>query len=168
MSLVIECKRNLLHFYKQRSSSYTHSTDYPYPNADNFAQLVFSIHVASAIIETFFSKTKYIKSRYRMSMSDKTVGDVLQLSQVPTPDNVEHVQRSAVSIDVVSATERQENDLYVLRRKYIDRKVSRTFDINGQTVQYRGVIDRVFWDHELRKFLFHVSYSDGDEEELEL
>ena len=93
---------------------------------------------------------------------------MLQLSQVPTPDNVEHVQRSAVSIDVVSATERQENDLYVLRRKYIDRKVSRTFDINGQTVQYRGVIDRVFWDHELRKFLFHVSYSDGDEEELEL
>ena len=58
--------------------------------------------------------------------------------------------------------------MYVLRRKYIDRKVSRTFDINGQTVQYRGVFDRVFWDHELRKFLFHVSYSDGDEEELEL
>lgn len=158
MSLVIACKRNLLHFYKERSSSYTQSTDNPYPNADSFAQLVFSIHVASAIIETFFSKTQYIKSRHRMSMSDKTVGDVLQLSQVPTPDNVEQLRPSAVSIDVTSAAERQKNDLHVLCRKYIGRKVSRAFDVNGQTIQYTGVVDRVFWEHEIHKFLFHVSY----------
>ena len=168
MPQIVECKRNLLHYFKQRSESYSLSDQYDFVNADSFAQLVFCIHVASAIIETFFSKTKYIKSRSRMSMGDKTVADVLTLSQVPALDDVENFPPCAVSIDVTSASLRSENDLNVLRRKYIDRKVSRTFQVEGDTVQYKGVIDRVFWEHETRKFLFHVSYLDGDEEELEL
>ena len=165
---IVECKRNLLHYFKQRSESYSLSDQYDFSNADSFAQLVFCLHVASAIIETFFSKTKYIKSRSRMSMADKTVADVLTLSQVPAPDDVENFPPSAVSIDVTSASSRSENDLHVLRRKYLDRKVSRTFQVDGDTVQYKGVIDRVFWEHETHRFLFHVSYLDGDEEELEL
>ena len=144
------------------------SADYAYVSADDFSQLVFSIHVASAIIETFFSKNKYIKSRSRMSMSDSNAGNVLQLSQVPTPENVEQLPTSAVSIDVTSASRREENDLNALRSKYVGRNVSRSFDVEGVTVQYKGVIESVCWEHDIRKFLFFVSYADDDAEELEL
>ena len=144
------------------------SADYAYVSADDFSQLVFSIHVASAIIETFFSKNKYIKSRSRMSMSDSNAGNVLQLSQVPTPENVEQLPTSAVSIDVTSASRREENDLNALRNKYVGRNVSRSFDVEGVTVQYKGVIESVCWEHDIRKFLFFVSYADDDAEELEL
>ena len=30
------------------------------------------------------------------------------------------------------------------------------------------VIDRIFWETELNKYVFHVVYTDGDNEELEL
>ena len=33
-----------------------------------FTRVVFAIHIASSIIETYFSKTKYIKNQYRASL----------------------------------------------------------------------------------------------------
>lgn len=165
MPQIEECNRNVLSWYKelQRSRPLQNSVVY------DLAQLVFSLHAASAIIETFFSKTTYIKSKTRKSMSDETVANVLHVSQTPQPEDIEMLQPNAISIDVTAASKRKENDLDILKEKYIGRKVTRSFPVGGESVSYKGVIDRVYWEMELHKFLFHVTYpEDNDEEELEL
>ena len=50
--------RNLVFFYAEHKQAGPPR----FPLCDEYAQLVFSIHIASAVIETYFSKTnKYIK-----------------------------------------------------------------------------------------------------------
>ena len=159
------CNTNLLRFYKDRI---TDSVQRKYPVADSLACLVFSIHMASAIIETFFSKKSYIKSKTRKSLSDKRVGDVLHVSQTPLPVNIERLPTNSISIDVTAASRRQENDLDILRTKYTGRRITREFNVNDRFTQYKGVVDQVYWEPEMRKFIFHVTYDDGDDEELEL
>ena len=116
--------------------------------------------MASAIIETFFSKTSYIKSKTRKSLSDKKVSHVLHVSQTPPPVDVERLPTDAISIDVTVAARRTENDLDTLRDKYMGRKITREFrSADGRTfTQYKGVVDQVYWEPELRKFIFHVVY----------
>ena len=159
------CKANLLRFYKDRI---TDSVQRKYPVADLLACIVFSIHMASAIIETFFSKTSYIKSKTRKNLSDKRVSQVLHVSQTPPPVDVERLPVNSISLDVTVAAKRQENDLDSLRNKYLDRKITREFNVNNRFTQYKGVVDQVYWEPEMRKFIFHVTYDDGDGEELEL
>lgn len=50
---------NLLFFYAERKKAGASK----FPLCDEYAQLVFSVHIASAVIETYFSKTKYIKNK---------------------------------------------------------------------------------------------------------
>ena len=75
---ITACNSNLLRCYKERRISGVLNT---YANADEFVQLVFSLHVASAIIETFFSKTKYIKS-IRNSTTNKIDHKFLTFSRI--------------------------------------------------------------------------------------
>ena len=89
------------------------------------------------------------------------------LSQTPEPEDVEMLLPDPISIDVTSAAKRTENDLDLLREKYLGRKLVRSFKVDGELVTYK-VIDRIFWETELNKYLFHVVYTDGDNEELEL
>ena len=171
---ILECNRNLLRFYKdqllQDKAGITQLLQLKtkYPVVFELAQLVFSLHMASAIIETFFSKTSYIKSKNRKSMSDDTVSDVLHVSQTPYPADVEKLLPNAISIDVTVASLRKETDIDELREKYVDRKVRREFTIDNNIVQCSGVVSKVYWCTDLHKFLYLVTYEDGDKEELEL
>lgn len=123
MCEIHSCNSNLLRYYRQCAGIDSGSqVQSPYPNADLYARLVFLLHVASAVIETYFSKTKYIKSRGRMSMKDSTVEDVLHLAQTPPPSDVEMLPATAVSIDVTSAHEREENNIESLKSKYLHSK----------------------------------------------
>ena len=165
MPQINHCNRNVLAWYKEAQSAN------PLENAVVYdvAQLVFSLHAASAIIETFFSKTAYIKSKCRKSMNDSTVAKVLHVSQTPQPEDIETLLPDPISIDVTAASKRTENDLDTLKAKYVGRKVTRSFPVDGESVSYKGVIDKVYWEMELHKFLFHVVYTgDDDQEELEL
>ena len=62
VSEVKSCTSNLLKFYHDRKESVKRipGAKTEYPLAERFAMLVFSIHVSSSIIETYFSKTLYI------------------------------------------------------------------------------------------------------------
>ena len=162
------CQSNLLGFYKARLADYNQPEDREYPMVDQLAQLVFSIHLASAIIETYFSKTAYIKSKTRKSLSDNTVSHVLHVSQTPAHVNIERLPPESVAIDVDFAATRTEHNLDELRKKYVGRKVSKQFNVDGEVVRYVGEVDRVYWEPEMRKFLYHVVYEDSDEEEIEL
>ena len=110
MPQINHCNRNVLAWYKevQKENQMEHSVVY------DLAQLVFSLHAASAIIETFFSKTSYIKSKNRKSMSDATVAKVLHVSQTPEPEDIEMLLPNPISIDVTAASKRTENDLDLL------------------------------------------------------
>ena len=167
MAQITAVCKNLLRFYKERLDDVTNSIPL-FPNANAFARLVFCLHVASAIIETFFSKTKYIKSKTRSSMKDENVANVLHLSQTPAPVDPEVLSNNPVCIDVTAASSRVENDLISLREKYYNRRVMCVFQVNDEDINVHGVVDRVFWCHELKTILFHVTYVDSDSEELEL
>ena len=56
------CNANLLKFYHDRLTFDNEQNKLPdCPLANNFATLIFSLHIASAIIESFFNKTRYTK-----------------------------------------------------------------------------------------------------------
>ena len=101
-------------------------------------------------------------------MKDSTCANLLHLTQTTQPTDLEKLPVTAVSIDVTSAHDREENDIESMRGKYVNMTVTRPFNIHGQDVLCRGVIDHVRWMHCSRKFLFHVTYTDGDEQDLEL
>ena len=59
MAEVKACNANLLKFYHDRLVFDNKHNKLPdYPLANNFATLIISLHIASAIIESFFSKTR--------------------------------------------------------------------------------------------------------------
>ena len=170
MGEIASCNRNLLDYYHQRTLNVS-NVETKFSWADKYARLVFSLHVASAIIETYFSKTKYIKSKTRMKMNDQTVALVLHLAQTPgpAPDKIEVLVANPVSIDTFSASTRIENDIQELQTKYLDKELYKLFkDKDGNDVLSKGVVKKIEWVHEYRKFLFHVRYDDGDEEDLYL
>ena len=127
MPEIKECNKNLLLFYKNERQAEPAEKTMIY----DLAQLVFSLHAASAIIETFFSKTNYIKSKTRKSMSDSTVADVLHISQTPEPKDLEKLSSNPISIDVTVASQRTEKDLDFPRTKYKGRKLHRSFKVDG-------------------------------------
>ena len=164
MTEIRHCNKNLLSFYRDRLQEGPVESKYSLVN--DYAQLVFSLHMASATIETFFSKCKYVKSRTRMSMKDSTMGDVLHLTQTPLPKDPEHLSSDPVKIDVSAAGSRVENDIDELKEKYLDKHVTRCFIVNDESVLVKGFISSVTWENSVKKFVFHVVYVDGDEEDL--
>ena len=72
-------KSNLLRFYRERLKI---DRGVRFGNANLFAQIVFSIHYVSSAIETYFSKTKYIKNKHRSSMTDELASATLHLQQL--------------------------------------------------------------------------------------
>lgn len=167
------CTKNCLNYYRQRrkESLGKVKTAQVWTDAEDYGRVVFSLHVASAIIETFFSKTKYIQSKTRMRMLVSTIDSVMYLTQTPPNTDVERLMKEPVSIDVSSAAIRTESDINDLERKYLHREVERNFvvdeDDEDQPEQMcTGVIDKIYWSHKCNRFLFHVTYEDDDEEEL--
>ena len=53
-----------------------------------------------------------------------------------------------------------------MKDKYLDKHVTRSFVVDGDTIPVRGVISSVIWENSVKKFIFHVVYVDGDEEDL--
>ena len=170
---VNSCTKNLLRFYHDRLKSCKHnSKPTPYPLADEFARLVFSLHVASSVIETYFSKTKYIKSLHRASMRDSLSTATLHVQQLRSymdPDVVETI--STLDIDLTAALSTIEHDVERLREKYLDAEVSKNFhdEVLRQVRPYKGRCTDVFYSRTEGQYLFHVVYdSDSDDEDYEL
>lgn len=161
------CKKNLLAYYRDRVLQNLQKES-KYPLADNYARLVFSLHVASAIIETFFSKTKYIQSKARQRMKVSTVSAVLHISQTPPNVNVEELEATSVSIDVTSACKRSENDLDELKGKYLKQQIKKEFNVDGTDIMVKGEVQKISWSTYHKKFLFHIIYEDGDSEDMYL
>ena len=106
---VRHCKSNLLCFYRDRLET---DGGVRYGNANVFAQIVFSIHYVSSAIETFFSKTKYIKNKYRSSMTDELSSATLHLQQLKVLIDAEKLQPSdSLVIDFNRAIEYLESSL---------------------------------------------------------
>ena len=65
------CTNNLLRYYHDRLAADKEEGKQPdHSFVNNFAMIVFSLHVVSSVIKTYFSKTKYIKNQYRSRLSD--------------------------------------------------------------------------------------------------
>ena len=162
------CKSNLLRFYRDRLAQGNADR---FGNANIFAQIVFSIHYVSSSIETYFSKTRYIKNRYRSRMKDELASATLHLQQLQVLINAEKLQASdAMMIDFEKAVNFLEGSLDDLRRKYVNKTVVKDFEDDTGTVrQFRGSINAVDWSKTDGAHLFHVVYdSDSDEEDMEL
>ena len=162
------CKSNLLRFYRDRLET---DGGTKYGNANVFAQIVFSIYYVSSAIETYFSKTRYIKNKHRSRMSDELSSATLHLQQLRVLIHAEQLQPSdSMMIDLERAINYLESSLDNLRRKYVDKRIVKNFDEGDGTVrQYSGCISSVDWSRTDGTHLFHVVYdSDSDEEDMEL
>ena len=163
-----DCKANLLRFYRDRLQD---DRGVRFGNANTFAQIVFSIHYASSVIESFFSKTKYIKNKHRASMTDELASATLHLQQLKVLIDAEKLQNSdTLATDFQRALNYIETNLTALREKYVDKPVVKKFENeNGVLREYRGHISSLDWSRVDGEYLFHVVYdSDSDEEDMEL
>ena len=140
--------------------------------ANMFAMLVFSLHVASSIIETYFSKTKYIKNQHRSRLADSLATATLHLQQLRAYHDVQVLEQSSqLCIDFQQALKRVENNLDDLRTKYCGKRVSKPFfDQEVNSVRdYGGDVVSVDWSAPEGCYLFQVEYdSDSDDEDMEL
>ena len=69
---------NLLKLYADRVTT----NDRRFPLSSEFTQIVFVVKVSSADIETYFSRTKYMKNLYRSKLQDDLASATLQVSSV--------------------------------------------------------------------------------------
>ena len=167
------CTSNLLRYYHERLQTFKDNNQSPkYPLADKFARLVFSLHVASAIIETYFSKTKYIKNLHRSSMRDSLSSATLHVQQLRPyvdQDIIEVIHD--MDIDKTTALSCAEHDLEQLREKYVNKRISKRFQDDkdeGNVRPFKGTVTDVFYDQSEGHHLFHITYdSDSDDEEME-
>ena len=139
---------------------------------NTFATLVFSLHVASAIIETYFSRTKYAKNIYRSKLSDDLASVTLHLQDLRDLYDVEILEITEdMTIDFRNTLTYVENGLKELRKKYLGSKVTKPFfdDARQKVRNYSGEIIDVNFSREHGCYLFRTEYdSDSDVEEMEL
>ena len=166
------CTYNLLKYYHDRLVVDKKLSKLPdFPLANKFATLVFSLHIASSVIESYFSKTRYAKSLHRSKLDDTLASATLHLQQLRAlRDNEVLETATALTIDFKQALTIVENSLEDLRRKYVDRRVSKPFFDNDleRVRDYEGKVVSVDFAHAEGCFLFQVQYdSDSDGEDLE-
>ena len=167
------CTANLLRYYHDRlQACKDNKQSSKYPLAEKFARLVFSLHLASAIIETYFSKTKYIKNLHRSTMRDSLSSATLHVQQLrPYMDEDVIEMIGDIDIDKVTALSCAEHDLHELREKYVNQVLTKRFqddDAGGIVRPYKGTITDVYYDQQDGQHMFHVTYdSDSDDEDME-
>ena len=167
------CTSNLLRYYHDRLQSYKdNNKPQQYPLADEYARLIFSLHVASSVIETYFSKTKFIKSLHRASLRDALSTATLHVQQLRSYLNEDVLETiSTLGIDLNSALSTIEHDVGKLRDKYVGKRVSKNFKDarrGGVVRPYKGECTDVFFSKDDGHYLFHVSFdSDSDDEDME-
>lgn len=169
---VKSCTSNLLRYYHDRLKSFKNNNKTStYPLAERFARLVFSFHLTSSVIETYFSKTKYIKNLHRASMRDSLSSATLHLQQLRGYVDDEVIEIfSSLGIDLESALQRLESDLDDLREKYVSAKIAKPFmdNVRGEVRPYKGTVTDVHYSNSDGCYLFHVNYdSDSDDEDME-
>ena len=163
---------NLLKYYHDRyQTAVDNQQAHKYPLADEFVRLVFSLHLTSSIIETYFSKTKYIKNLHRSRLRDSLSSMTLHLQQLRKLHNKYTLQNlDDYDIDLDSALTHLENDLNSLRDRYGGTRVLKPFlDDNTGTVRpYGGTVTEIHWSTQEGCYLFHIEYdSDSDDEDME-
>ena len=166
------CTNNLLRYYHDRLQADMEDNKQPdYPFANCFAALIFSLHLASAIIESYFSKTKYIKNQYRSRLSDALASATLHLQQLRAYHDVQVLEpSSSMSMDFREALTYVENNLDDLRKKYLGARVMKPFFDEDQdaTRDFGGDVVSVDWSAPEGCYLFRVTYdSDSDDEDME-
>ena len=172
MAEVTHCTANLLRYYHDRLSlSVTNQQQPKHALADLFARLIFSLHVTSSVIETYFSKTRYIKNQYRARLRDSLAAMTLHLQQLRQLDGHDVLQNSIdYDLDLQAALNHVENDLNDLRSKYFGSRVTKPFvdEDTGEIRGYGGTVDDISWSATHGCYLFHVTYdSDSDDEDME-
>ena len=167
------CTSNLLRYYHDRlAACKKNSVDQRFPLADQFARLIFSLHVASSVIETYFSKTKFIKRVHRASLRDELATATLHVQQLRAYLNDDVLETiSTLGIDVNIALSTLEHDIEELRAKYVGKSMAKNFKDEGRggaVRPYKGRCTDVFYSKDDGHYLFHVSYnSDSDSEDME-
>ena len=170
---VKNCTNNLLRFYHDRRAFEIKKdpTKSLHPYAEEFARLVFSLHVSSSVVESFFSKTKYTKSIHRNRLRDELSSATLHLQQLRAYYDAETLEpASRLNIDFQQALKRVENNLDDLREKYMNVEIQKHFQDDEDNIRlFKGHVDDVYFNRSEGCFLFHINYdSDSDSEEMEL
>ena len=159
---------NLLRFYGERLKT---NKNHPFPMADQYARMVFCLYIASAVIETFFSKSKYTKNKYRGRLHDKSVSASLHLASVPKlkDEEVLIVDRAGL-IDPYASWRPSETGKDQLIDSYVGKRVTKKFVYNdvGDKRPFLGTVRYVHWVQSEGHYCMHVDYdSESDSEDMD-
>ena len=165
------CRTNLLRYYRDRRAQRKREGKSKPSVVETFAMLVFSIHISSSVVEGYFSKTNYTKSKYRSSMRDEVSSAFLHIKETRDLVDNEILQTSSgLGLDLDRACREVERNLLQLRKRYLHVKVVKSFvdGVTGEVKPYSGHVEQVAWDSSEGCYMFHVRYEDdGDEEDME-
>ena len=76
---------NLIKYYHDRlKEDKKHSRPPDFPHTNTFATLIFSLHISSSVVESYFSKTRYVKSLHRSKLDDALTSATLHLQELRT------------------------------------------------------------------------------------
>ena len=163
---------NLLKFYHDRfKNAQKTGKTHNFGQCEEYFKLVASLHVSSSVVESYFSRTKYIKSKHRSLLSDKTVSATMNLREM-CPPPIETLSNRDPNPYYAHELSQNTRDDY--ERKYVNMRISKPFvdpDGDGKTKKvYHGKVSHIVRGKVKGnlKWLMHVCYdSDSDEEDLE-
>ena len=126
----------------------------PTPEYDKFCQVVFSIPLTSAFVESLFSKMSYNQSKIRSRLTDSKMSSILHLHDSALPDP----QRCLPSVMKLKAMIPRTLKDEMTMSKHIGDRVCAVF----QGKRFHGEVTKVIFHDIHVQYMYRVVYSDGD------
>ena len=140
----------------------------PTPELDKLRIAVFSLGLVSAFVESLFSKMSYNQTKSRSSLSDRTTDDILNMHDTVVAD-------PRAPLDGTLALKTHTPSLYERDKmcKHIGTRVCKLFPTDDGEKRFHGDVTELVYHDIHARWMYRVTYSDGDTEmywrnELEL
>ena len=148
--LVVYCRQRHTNMLRTGLTSNT-------PELDNLREVVFSIPLVSAFVESLFSKMDYNQSKHRSRLADDTMSAILHCH-----DSVVADPKLPLSGDVQLKTLTPSMCEKEKMTKHIGKVICKIFPEDG--LRYHGRIVDVDYHDIYARWMFLGEYTDGDKE----
>ena len=152
-------RMDLCSYFRYRHSTFVRTgTASPTPDYDKLCQVVFSIPLTSAFVESLFSKMAYNQSKYRARLKDSTMTSILHVHDAVLPDPQQRLPNNGRVLK--AKTPRCARDKMRMNEMIGDR-VCQVFE--GE--RFHGEITAIRYHEVHAQYMYHVEYEDGDGED---
>jgi hypothetical protein len=148
-------RTDLCGYLRHRHSVFvTTSTESPTPQYDLICMAFFSIPLASAFVESLFSKMAYNQHKIRSRLKDDTMSSILHVHDAVVP-NPQRCLTGEIQLKAMAPREFQDK---LVMNKMLGVRVCDVFD----DTRYHGEVTKVIFHEVHAQYMYHVVYADGD------